>query len=221
MIAPPPFHARAEVRAVLGQTLRPGGLALTGRLLDWAEAAGLAPGGRVLDLGCGPGASLQVLHRRGLKAVGVDATPPDIPGSLENVPRVQAAAEHLPFATASFHAVLCECAASCMGPGQALFDEIRRVLRPGGVLLLSDLYQRGPQCEARAGGGSCHEGALSLDGWRAALRRAGFCILTLEDHSRAMAELAARLVFAGALSLRSGQDCAPPGYFLCLATREG
>ena len=40
-----------------------------------AAAAGLQPGDRVVDLGCGPGTAVRVAARRGASAVGVDPDP--------------------------------------------------------------------------------------------------------------------------------------------------
>ena len=45
-------------------------------LLDWLlEGAGIAPGHRVADIGCGTGISTRLLGERGLRVVGVDPNP--------------------------------------------------------------------------------------------------------------------------------------------------
>lgn len=104
-----------------------------------AEVAGGARG-RVLEIGCGTGANFPYYD----EAAQVTATEPD-PYMLERARRraralghrlelVQAVAEALPFADATFDAVVATLVfCSVREPGQAL-AEVRRVLRPGGQL---------------------------------------------------------------------------------------
>ena len=64
---------RPDFRRAAGDAWRPGGVALTSRALDWCAASGwLPPGGLVLDLGSGAGATLRLLAERGYRAVGLD-----------------------------------------------------------------------------------------------------------------------------------------------------
>lgn len=116
---------------------RPGGLALTDRLL---EACAFPPGARVLDLGCGAGATVRHLLARGLAALGADPDPaaPAGPG-----PFLRARAERLPLAAGCLDGILMECSLSVTGDPDRALGECRRVLRPGGRLGLTDLYARG------------------------------------------------------------------------------
>ena len=129
------------IRAVA--CLHPGGLELTDRLL---AAAGLAPGAAVLDVGCGAGVAVAHLaDGHGLRPTGLDVSRGRIEQAAEARPEldfVAGRAEALPFADASFDAVLCECVLSTLAdPGCAL-SELARVLRPEGVALVSDVYTR-------------------------------------------------------------------------------
>lgn len=121
-------------------TLRPGGLGLTRRLV---EPAGLAPGAKLLDVGCGAGASVELLRREyGLAALGVDQNPPPPAGAEAGV-LLEADAHRLPFADDMFEAVLFECSLSKMDKPALALAEAARVLKPGGLLLLADLYAKG------------------------------------------------------------------------------
>src|SRR5215218_6943296 len=54
---------------LLGPALRPGGAALTTRLLSGCR---LRPGAVIVDVGCGPGATLDAITASGHHGVGVD-----------------------------------------------------------------------------------------------------------------------------------------------------
>lgn len=103
------------------------------------DAAGLAPGQRVLDLASGPG----LLAHAALALVGADGRviASDISrGQLAccpDLPRVAADGEALPFADASVDRVLCGLGLMFFPDADAALREMRRVLRPQGRLALS------------------------------------------------------------------------------------
>ncbi|MCE9581253.1 MAG: methyltransferase domain-containing protein [Planctomycetes bacterium] len=108
------------------------------------------PGERVLDLGCGAGFDAFVASRlvgRAGSVVGIDLT-----AAMLAVPRRALAKwpfqnlefrrgdiEKLPFADASFDAAFSNGVLNLVPDKLRAFREIRRVLRPGGILAAADL----------------------------------------------------------------------------------
>jgi SAM-dependent methyltransferase len=95
----------------------------------YAAAAGLLPAGRVLDLGCGTGHSFRLLEPRA--TVGVDVEAGALAG--QERPTVVADMRELPFADASFAAVLSVQSIEHVPDPERAVAEARRVLEPGGV----------------------------------------------------------------------------------------
>ena len=134
------------MRWLLGDRLHPGGAALTGRLIDGLT---VRRGALVADVACGPGESaLQAAERTGCRVVGVDLSPACIERAREaalaagldgRVRFVVGDAERLPLPDASVDGVLCECALCTFPDKAAAAGELARVLRPGGMLALSDM----------------------------------------------------------------------------------
>lgn len=95
-----------------------------------------APGDRLLDVGCGTGILLQ---EYGPSAVGSDFSPLALEfcrrRGLESL--VACDAQMQPFATNSFDAVVALDVLEHVPDDAAAFAEIARVLRPGGVVVLS------------------------------------------------------------------------------------
>jgi SAM-dependent methyltransferase len=108
------------------------------RLLDEALAPAPAGGRRILDFGCGTGTMLGHLARYG-EAHGVDFDPEAVRFcALRGVERVQLVTEgRLPFADATFDLVTALDVLEHIDDDVAAVAEIRRVLRPGGLLLAS------------------------------------------------------------------------------------
>ncbi|HET6148591.1 MAG TPA: methyltransferase domain-containing protein [Polyangia bacterium] len=101
---------------------------------------GLAQHGRLLDLGCGPGAVAARIAgtRPGLVIVGIDRDRDLLALAGGRMTPVRADAAELPFASGSFDGVHARLVLRhLVDPARAL-AEARRVLRPGGRLVVAD-----------------------------------------------------------------------------------
>jgi SAM-dependent methyltransferase len=108
-----------------------------------ADAAGLRPGERVLDLGCGTGAlTLAVADRVGSggSVVGLDANPEMLAVARRKrsaVEWIEGRAEALPLPDASFDAVVSQFALMFFDDRAGALRETIRVLRSGGRLAVA------------------------------------------------------------------------------------
>lgn len=106
----------------------------------YGRAAQLAGNRRVLEVSCGAGAGLGHLAHHAHAVVGLDYTAPVLAQAHSHysgrVPLLQGDAQHLPFATASFDLVICFEAIYYLPDQAAFWRESRRVLTPGGELLV-------------------------------------------------------------------------------------
>jgi SAM-dependent methyltransferase len=103
----------------------------------FADLAGIGPGQRVLDVGCGPGALTAELVRRAEAVSAVDPSASFAAAARIRLPGIditQASAEHLPFPDAAFDAALAQLVVHFMADPAAGLREMRRVTRPGGVV---------------------------------------------------------------------------------------
>lgn len=118
-------------------------------MVRWAGLDRLPPGTTVLDVGCGIGGSSRILARDyGFVVTGItlspqqvrraqELTPPDLP-----VQFLVADALALPFADESFDVVWCIEAGPHIPDKQRFANELMRVLKPGGILVVADWNQR-------------------------------------------------------------------------------
>jgi ubiquinone/menaquinone biosynthesis C-methylase UbiE len=115
-----------------------------------ADAAGIAPGMRVLDVGCGPGGLTHELVTRtdpaGLAAI--DPAPQFAAACQERHPAVDVrvgGAEELPWEDATFDAALAQLVIAFMRDPDQGVREMARVTRPGGVVgaCMWDLHDGG------------------------------------------------------------------------------
>ena len=102
--------------------------------------------GRALEIGCGSGELLCNLLKRNFEVVGIDLTQKMIEASRDLVvqrcegKRVDAAIadiENLPFRKESFDLVIAAGVIEYLGSDEKALDGVFRILRPGGVVILS------------------------------------------------------------------------------------
>ena len=224
-------YESADVRAVTGPAIRPGGLILTGRAADHCR---LGPKDRVLDVGCGTAATADFLNTRyGASVIGVDRSDILLAEARRQHPvaaLVRGDAVRLPLKAAYFNAVFCECVCSLLPDPAAALDEWHRVLVPGGALVLADLYwrmPRTPMADPPVAAG-CLGGAVDRQTMIQRIQSVGFTIDRWEDHSHALKQLAAEMVWAGvSLNALWGEACGRgacshsnrPGYCLIVARK--
>ncbi len=163
----------------------------TGEDLDQIEAEVRGRGyARVLDLGCGGGhVSYRAAPHVG-EVVACDLTPAMLEvvartaseRGLRNIMTEQAAAERLPFADASFDAVLCRFTVHHWRDMEAGLREARRVLKPAGRAVFADVVAPGePLLDTHLQAVELlrdvsHVRNYSVAEWMAALGRSGFVL---------------------------------------------
>jgi arsenite methyltransferase len=233
------LYEQSLLLEVAGETIRPGGLALTDRAVEFCV---LPSGARVLDVGCGPAASiehLRVKHR--FNAIGLDPSQLLLRSGRRRDPSlrlIQSPGEYLPIAGDQFSAVLTECSLSVMQNSARALAEFWRVLRSNGYLILSDIYARNP-----AGADALHDlpldscisGAISQAAIIDRVEAAGFKVALWEDHTTALNAFAAQLIWsngslpqfwcratsradAGDIQLAIARS--KPGYYLLIAQKS-
>jgi SAM-dependent methyltransferase len=118
--------------------------------LTWLEKYLESPRARILDYGCGYGRSLTALSDAGYTNLfGVDFSEAMLARARVEVPGpvlIRNDGHHLPFKAESFDAVLLFAVLTCMpkdSEQQLLLSETNRVLRPGGLIYVSDLLING------------------------------------------------------------------------------
>lgn len=133
---------------------------LTARILEPVsneviDAAGIAPGQRVLDVGCGTGNAALAAARRGASVLGVDpaARLLEVAQKRASDERLElswqrAEAASLPVPDASYDVLLSVFAVIFAPDAEAAAREMMRVLRPGGRLVLTTWTAEGPLFEA-------------------------------------------------------------------------
>lgn len=231
-------YEQSAIRQVLGDVIRPGGLALTDQALALCS---LPAGARVLDVGCGPGATVEHLltHYR-LIVFGLDASTLLLQsGRRKNtaLPFVQAPGERLPLATGQLDAVIAECSLSVMADADRALAEFGRILQDEGLLILSDVYARNPAglpALRRIPLENCLSGAMSRQQIFNKLRVHGFDLILWEDHSDALKHLAVQFIMSYGSMQQFWQRMAPageavdihqairqvkPGYYLLIARK--
>ena len=135
----------AAFQTALDESLSPRGPDL---LYDLVGELGLAPGAPVLDLGCGEGGpALRLADRFGFAVQGIDPVPRHIelararaaaerPELAERVRFLLGTAEALPVADADVELIWCREVLYHIADLHQVFAECRRVLRPGGRMVI-------------------------------------------------------------------------------------
>ncbi|MFW9877214.1 MAG: class I SAM-dependent methyltransferase, partial [Candidatus Thorarchaeota archaeon] len=127
------------------EALHPGGMALTQRT---AELSGLKPGMKVLDVSSGRGTqSIFYAKKFGVQVTGLDIAEEMIKSATQNA-KIEGVenltsfklgdSQNLPFEDNSFDVVINECAVGIPDDSQRVLDEMVRVSKPNGVVIIHE-----------------------------------------------------------------------------------
>jgi arsenite methyltransferase len=152
------------------------------------DVAAPQTGETVVDLGCGRGQDVvraaQAVGRTGL-AIGVDRTPAmidkaraNLPPELTNVGLLCCDLAAVDLANDSVDVVISNCTINHAADKEAVYREIRRILRPGGRYVVSDIVAETALPESvrndPAAWAACYGGAIPEVDYISAIEIAGF-----------------------------------------------
>lgn len=236
------FWENPAFRALAGDALRPGGLGLTRKVLSYLrDQAFWHEGGLALDMGCGTGASLDLLEEAGLSAVGLDLSfsGEKRAGDMSrHRTLIQARLEEPPFVSHCADLVLFECVLSLLKDPLAALQAAFRLLKAEGICVLCDLTVRPvlrqaasplqPRQESFSASSSdlsfsCLSGARTVSSWQALLEEAGFYLLRHASFDHEASRLLARLIWydlpSPGLCAHGSQKVPRYGYSVFIAAR--
>jgi SAM-dependent methyltransferase len=188
-----------EAQGMLGGPLSPSALSaldefhVGGRpaTLALAERLELAPGVRLLDVGCGLGGPARLfVEEYGCRVTGIDRTEAylevaawltELCGLSDYLDFRCADARALPFGAASFDAATLLHVGMNVADKEGLFREVARVLTPGGRFGLYEIMRlgdKGPEYPVPWANEEAESHLATPEDYRAALEAAGFEILT-------------------------------------------
>jgi len=163
------------------------------------ELARIQPGDTILDLGSGAGNDVFVARQltgdTG-EVFGVDFTPEMVAKAQENKQKmgygnvhfIQGDIENLPIPSQSIDVAISNCVMNLVPDKQQAYNEVFRVLKPGGHFSISDIVIRGDlplevrqAAELYAG---CVSGATDLEQYLEAVKKAGFEDITIDKERR-------------------------------------
>ncbi|HPO03947.1 MAG TPA: methyltransferase domain-containing protein [Bacillota bacterium] len=146
-----------ELYSIFGGTIRPGGLSVTRRAMELCD---FKKGAKILDVGCGYGATVELLHSDyGAEAVGIDLSTDLLEKGKSRNPELNLIfgdGEMLNFSSLTFDGIFIECALSLMDNITEALHEAYCVLKKGGKLIISDFYLKEPGVsEGKSCRGNC------------------------------------------------------------------
>ncbi len=195
-------------------TTRPGDFQITDRAIELAK---LKKGFKVLDVGCGEGDTVNHLNELGMEAEGIDMSLPKIAEAKEKYPQISVKFgdgefldEYMSF---TFDAIFMESVVSMINIPEEAMHEAFCVLKKGGRLIISDLYEIDPdprevmavkmeadrQARLPHQEGDCEDRSLKTVDFRykgaffkkpllRQLEEIGFRVLTFEDRTEDLKE---------------------------------
>lgn len=202
------------------ETLHPGGMALTRRT---AEVAELAPGTHVLDVSSGRGTqSILYAEAYGARVTGLDLSPEMVATARSRAERsasagrlrfIQGDSQALPFEDGAFDVVINECAVGIPDDSQRVLDEMARVVRPGGLVVIHESTWAKDLDEAERTELTERYGTTPLEPaeWIEMLERAGL--------TEVLSELLPWSHPENFWKVRQGRDVQGPGQVLTLSER--
>lgn len=156
----------------------PGGTSLTQRLFELAEGECLIKG---VDLGAGDGTSVRYLREKGYRVIGVDVIKERGKGDnrdFDGEDVIWGDMTELDFLEGSLDFCLAECSVSVCGDGKKALLEAYRVLRPGGSLLLSDVFFHKEEAPSLS-----MSKPLTFSCWEREFWKAGFEVRAMVDET--------------------------------------
>lgn len=196
-------------------SLHPGGTALS---LRTARAAGLSAGDKVLDIGCGTGATLAVLKSTlDIIPFGADISAKVLEIARSAHPEMTFSlcdASAIPYPDGYFDAVMMECVLTLLDSPEDALEEAARVLKSDGTLLLSTLAekQENETCDVPLPHSICYNGQADIVSLTAFLDQLGLRLLYSEDNKKVLTDYMIESIMKyGSIEKRIAEETALTG----------